>query len=64
MMDSQYENYMKKVENQNKVYRIQTDNNNVDIQKEYQNEKEDSKFLAYSSVFDNNISSIQPSIQI
>ena len=35
MMDSQYENYMKKVENQNKVYRIQTDNNNVDIQKEY-----------------------------
>lgn len=64
MMDSQYENYMKKVENQNKVYRIQTDNINVDIQKEYQNEKEDSKFLAYSSVFDNNISSIQPSIQI
>jgi len=31
-MGNQYENYMKKVEDKNKVYRIQTDNNNSDIQ--------------------------------
>ncbi len=36
MMGSQYENYMKKVEDKNKVYRIQTDNNNSDIQNEFQ----------------------------